>query len=59
MVDTKELPKMKEDKKEREMADLFSNIDTSALESQQGNDNFSMKTAGPTDQLHDALGFMP
>ena len=58
MVDKRELSKMKEDKKEMEMANLFSDVN---IDSQN---NF-VSTESPTNPsgamggLHDALGFMP
>ena len=49
MVDVDELPKMKVDKKEQEMANLFA----SGLPTSSGREKPSVN------DLHDALGFLP
>lgn len=58
-VDAAKLPELESEKKEQEMANLFSSLDVNALEAQPDNNNFVMKPSGPTGQLHDAMGFMP
>ncbi|XP_067931424.1 uncharacterized protein [Watersipora subatra] len=59
MVDATELPKMKSDKKEQEIAHLFSDLNVDSAELHEENNNFSLRSSGPTSQLHEAMGFMP
>lgn len=59
MVDAKELPKMKSDKKEQEMANLFSNVSRGDGFTAQGEDNLALESSSTISHLHDAMGFMP
>ncbi|KAF6031301.1 hypothetical protein EB796_010389 [Bugula neritina] len=60
MVDAKELPKMKSDKKQSEIENLFSNVNLEKVETQNmGEENFAMTGSSPMNRLHEAMGFMP
>jgi len=60
MVDAKELPKMKSDKKQSEIENLFSNVNLEKVETQNmGEENFVMTGSSPMNRLHEAMGFMP
>jgi len=59
MVDKRELPKMKEDKKEMEMANLFSSVGFDSQNNVVDGGNDASAESGAMSGLHDALGFMP